>query len=104
MRGCWPAGCPARSSGSFVMPPDRNVERGGVMVGDGLDAVVESLHARVAIDDAGVATTREDVARLARREHPLAQAAVVDDLVDRTLARTSGLDALEPLLRDPEIT
>ena len=50
------------------------------------------------------ATTREDVARLARREHPLARAEVLEDLVDRILARTTGLDALEPLLGDPEIT
>jgi pilus assembly protein CpaF len=86
------------------MPPERNTGSGGVMVSDDLDGLIESLHARVAVDDPRVATTREDVARLARREHPLAGAEVVDDLVDRILARTTGLDALEPLLGDPEIT
>ena len=86
------------------MLPERDTDRGGVRVGDGLDGMIESLHARVAIDDPRVATTREDVARLARREHPLARAEVLEDLVDRILARTTGLDALEPLLGDPEIT
>ncbi len=86
------------------MLPERDPDRSGVRVGDGLDGMIESLHARVAIDDTRVATTREDVARLARREHPLARAEVLEDLVDRILARTTGLDALEPLLGDPEIT
>jgi pilus assembly protein CpaF len=72
--------------------------------GDGLDALVESLHARLATHEVGLHTTREDVERLARSEHPLAGYAVVDDLVDRLLARTTGLDAIEPLLRDPDIT
>ncbi len=80
------------------MPPDLDVH--------GVDALVDSLHLRVAGSDgeADAATTRADVARLARHEHPLAPASVLDDLVDRVLARTGGLDALEPLLRDPEVT
>src|SRR5262245_8610259 len=69
-----------------------------------LDALIESVHARVASGDVGVETTRDDVARLAREEHPLAGAAALDDLVNRILARTTGLDALEPLLGDPQIT
>src|SRR5262245_55384197 len=104
MQGFWRADCRGRSSGSFVMPPERHTHSGSVMAADGLDGLIESLHARVAIDDPQVATTREVVARLARREHPLAGAEVVDDLVDRILARTTGLDALEPLFGDPEIT
>ncbi len=69
-----------------------------------LDALIESLHARVAGDTVDAGTSRDDVARLAREEHPLADASVLDQLVDRVLARTGGLDTLEPLLRDPEIT
>jgi pilus assembly protein CpaF len=76
------------------MPPDP----------DDLDALVDSLHARLAGDGAESGSAREDIARLARQEHPLARAAVLDDLIDRLLARTGGLDALEPLLRDPDIT
>jgi len=85
------------------MQPELDAQR-GVAAGDELDGLIESLHARVATDASRDATTREDVARLARREHPLAGAEVVDDLVDRILARTTGLDALEPLLGDPDIT
>jgi pilus assembly protein CpaF len=86
------------------MPHDSNSIRNRAAVDDGLDALVESLHARLANDDVGAHTTRDNVARLARREHPLAGSTVVDDLVDRLLARTTGLDALEPLLRDADIT
>src|SRR5947208_169268 len=71
---------------------------------DGIDALVESLHSRLTEEHAGEGHARDDIARLARREHPLARAAVLDDVVDRVLARTDGLDALEPLLRDPVIT
>jgi pilus assembly protein CpaF len=78
-------------------------ERSSVLDTDDVDALVESLHARLAGDEAGVAT-RDAVARLARREQPLVRAAVVDNVVDRVLARAGGLDALEPLLRDPAVT
>ena len=69
-----------------------------------LDGMIDALHVRLSSDVADAAVTREAVSRLARREHPLARAAVLEDLVDRVLARTEGLDAIEPLLRDPEIT
>jgi pilus assembly protein CpaF len=83
---------------------DHDSPGASVVVAHGLDGLIESLHARLARADVDVETTREDVARLARQEHPLAGAAVVDDLVDRILARTTGLDALEPLLGDPQVT
>src|SRR3954447_19220468 len=102
MQGCWRAAYRARSSASSDMLPERDSARDGS--GEDLDALVEALHAHLGQDDAGAGAAREDVIRLARRQHPLARAAVVDDLVDRVLARTDGLDALEPLLRDHEIT
>jgi pilus assembly protein CpaF len=73
---------------------------------NGLDALVDALHSQVAGHgtSAGSSNTRADIARLARHQHPLARASVLDDVVDRVLARTGGLDALEPLLRDPEVT
>ncbi len=69
-----------------------------------LDDLVDGIHAHLAGDTTTGVPARDDVVRLVRQQNPLARAAMLDLLVDRVLARTRGLDALEPLLRDPEVT
>jgi pilus assembly protein CpaF len=69
-----------------------------------VDALVDSVHGTLAASDARTGIDRRDVEQLVRRSHPLARAGVLEEVVERVLARTGGLDALEPLLRDPEVT
>jgi pilus assembly protein CpaF len=73
------------------------------------DALVGRIHSRI-VEDAprwtSLSTTEQRalVARLARGEAPLAGAPLIDELVDRVLARLVGLGPLEPLRADPTIT
>jgi pilus assembly protein CpaF len=71
-----------------------------------VQALEDAIHRQVV--DAGRASHRVvgagEIARLVRLAAPLMPGADVDALVERVLARTGGLGALEPLLADPATT
>jgi len=68
---------------------------------DVVSALADAVHAEI-VDGADV--SRGLIREVARARAPLADATVLESVVDRVVARTVGLGPLEPLLTDPEVT